>query len=101
MTEDASQSHVAKLVVRSLRNIVAMGKIGEVPAVQGHEHTNYGVRFGGENTRVSITQRWKRLVKSLLFKDMSRRFMESDLEEIIQECQSLNSLMVVQRLHSR
>ena len=54
MTEDASQSHVAKLVVRSLRNIVAMGKIGEVPAVQGHEHTNYGVRFGGENTRVSI-----------------------------------------------
>ena len=37
VTEDASQTHVAKLVVRSLGNIVAMGKIGEVPAVQGHE----------------------------------------------------------------
>ena len=56
MTGDASQSHVAKLVVGLLSNIIAIGKIDEVPAVEGHEQTIYGVRLGGENTRVSITQ---------------------------------------------
>ena len=56
MTGDASQSHVAKLVVGSLSNIIATGKIDEVPAVERHEQTIYGVRLGGENTRVSITQ---------------------------------------------
>ena len=49
MTGDASQSHVAKLVVGSLSNIIATGKIDEVPAVEGHEQTIHGVRLGGEN----------------------------------------------------
>ena len=49
MTGDASQSHVAKLVVGSLSNIIATGKIDEVPAVERHEQTIHGVRLGGEN----------------------------------------------------
>ncbi|KAL1826533.1 hypothetical protein ACET3Z_004945 [Daucus carota] len=49
MTGDASQSHVAKLVVGSLSNIIATGKIDEVPAVEGHEQTIHGVRLGGDN----------------------------------------------------
>ena len=56
MTGDASLSHVAKLVVGSLSNIIATGKIDEVPAVEGHEQTIHGVRLGGDNTRVSIAQ---------------------------------------------
>jgi len=49
MTGDASQSHVAKLVVGSLSNISATGKIDEVLAVEGHEQAIHGVRLGGEN----------------------------------------------------
>lgn len=49
VTGDASQSDVAKLAVGSLSNIVAIGKIDEVPPVDGHEQTIHGVRLGGEN----------------------------------------------------
>lgn len=53
--KSAPSSGNFKLAIGSISNIVAHGKIDEVPVVKGCEPTLHGVRLGRLNARVSIT----------------------------------------------